>query len=432
MRSTKNLTVRQRLLSSTVAPLLLAAVSASGVFSSCQADRSEFGAEFIPKNERHAMVTDSVGTLKMSSVQNDTSRVKIFTNFSLGEVYDGTFGKTKCALAAEFFPSSMANGFKPEMEATSTKLRLHIRNHFGKGQLKIDVYEATQATYDGIDKAIGDVPRGESLGSITVDESAKDVELELPKELGTRWMRYLTTNGYSPEKFCSEFPGLYIVAERVDASSTGLMQFFNISDANTRIAISWLNDKSEEQTLKLPIGSKRRHCNLIDNDISGSKLETAMGMTSDDQETSGVAYLMGDGGTTMSVDFSQFYDQWRAKGAITVQRAQLLIAADESSAPSADTIVYGLASFVKSGSKYVPIIDASLSSNTYSGLYDPMRKCYVLNVTSYIQHLLNDRNYPSSLHVFPASTFTGIGRLVVGTSHNAERPARLVITYTKL
>lgn len=422
-------------LSNASAPLLLAAIGLQGLLAAgCQSDRSEFGAEFIQPREEHAMRTDTVNTLKISIQESHGGHVVNFSSFSLGEVHDDTFGKTQCAASGEFFISSsnQMKTFNAEAEADSLTLRLKIRGSYGKGRIKLSVYEATSETHGASDKKIGEVARGVLLAETTVDEKTTVVRLALPKDLATRIARALAADAYDIRKFREHFRGLYITAERENTSDYGTMFFLNAGDRNTGLTVFWHNDANEVQSASLPFFLGGERSNWIDYDFKGTSVEQALGKSSQEQEASGLAYLVGDGGTSMTVDFSQFYESWKAKGVIAVQRAQLLIAADASNPKGADTITYGLASFTGEGDSYTPIVDANQSAGSYGGWYDHKQGCYVLNITGYVQHLLNERNYPSSLHVLPASAYRGICRLIVGTCHNPQRPARLVVTYTEL
>lgn len=416
---------------STVAALLIAGIV--GGTLGCRSDRSEFGAEFIPADECYAMVVDSVRTLTVITDTTRATRIDRFTNYALGEIYDATFGKTQCALLAEFFPTRMGlNEFKPAMEATSIKLRLKVRSTYGENPIKISVYLATPQSYSERKKKIANVPHDSLLGEVTADANTKEILLDLPKELGTNIARNLTENAYTIEKLRDVFPGLYIVAERVDVNSNGLMLTFNESETNSGLIISWLNEKNEPLTIDLPVYSFERKCNLIDNDFSKSLVETTMQKSSDEQQAAGVAYLVGDGGTVVSIDFSSFLSEWQSKKPLTIQRALLLIPVDSNNRPGADTLTYGLASYTRQDSDYVPIIDATLSSSTYGGFYDHKRKCYTLNITGYIQQLLHERDCPTTLHILPASSFIGLSRLMVGNCQNAAQPMQLIVSYTKL
>lgn len=422
-------------LSSASAPLLLAAAALSGLVAvGCQSDRSEFGAEFIPQREQQAMTTDSLSALEISIKKANGGRVTNFTSFSLGEVYDATFGKTRCAASLELFPSSSGQikTFKRDAEATEITLRFNVRNRYGKGRVKFSIYEAKEETHGVADKKIEAMPHGDLLAEATLDETSTEVEVALPKELGTRIARALAEDAYDIKKFRPRFHGLYITATRENASDFGTMLFFNAGDRNLGLTVSWLDEKNEKQSVSLQTYLRGNRSNWIEHDFTGSAVEQSLGKSSKEQAASGLAYLAGDGGTSLTVDFSQFYETWKSKGLVAVQRAQLLIAPDASSVKGADTITYGLASFTKNGDSYDPILDANQSSDIYGGWYDHKKGCYVLNITGYVQHLLNERNYPKSLHILPASTYRGICRLVVGTSENPRRPAQLVITYTKL
>lgn len=421
--------------SSASAPLLLTAAALSGLLAvGCQSDRSEFGAEFIPQREQQAMTTDSLSTLEISIKKANGGRVVNFTAFALGEVHDNTFGKTRCAASCELFPSSSSQikTLKKDTEATEITLQLNVRNSYGTGPIKLSIYEAKEETHGSADNKIGEMPHGELLKDTTVNEKAREIKVTLPKELGTRIAKALAEDAYDIRKFRELFHGLYIDAERTNASDGGTMLFFNTGDRNTGLTIAWLDDKKEKQSVSLQIYPRGYRSNWVESDFTGSKVENALGKSSQEQDASGLAYLVGDGGTSMTVDFSQFYDTWKAKGLAAVQRAQLLIPADESNIKGADTITYGLASFTKNGNSYEPIVDASQSSDIYGGWYDHKQKCYVLNITGYVQRLLHERKYPTSLHVLPATMYRGICRLAVGTCKNPKRPARLVITYTKL
>lgn len=421
-------------LSNTPAAVLLAVAMQGGLFTGCQTDRSEFGAEFIPPREEQSMVTESLGAVSISIRKASSSRVTKFTNFALGEVRDATFGKTQCAASVELFPSSsdQIKTFKESTEAESVALRLKVRNRYGKGRVKVSVFEASAGTHGAGGEKIDAVPHGALLAETTIDETASELHLALPNALGTRIGKAIAKDAYAIAKFRDHFAGLYIVARRETGSDFGTMFFFNAGDRGTGITISWVDEQREKRSVALPIYLQGNRSNWIEHDFGGSKVEQALGKSSQEQDASGLAYLSGDGGTIMTVDFSQFLSQWKGKGLVAVQRAQLLVAMDASSPKGMDTITYGLASFTGEEGSYVPVIDANRSANTYGGWYDHKQGCYVLNITGYVQHLLNVRNYPTSLQIFPANSYRGISRLVLGTCQNPQRPTRLVITYTKL
>ena len=396
----------QPLSGSRIPSVLLVAVFLYLLLPSCQKERNEFGIEFIPEGERQAVVTEGVDALDISTkvVKSDAGRVRSFSSFSLGEMND----------------------------AESAKLQLRVSGHYGSSQLKLSIYEATYATQKDVDSKIENVPHGNLLGDVIVDGSTETVELVLSKELGTRLARNLVENAYSVEKFRSVFQGIYITAKRINSTDEGMMLFFNSSDASTGIFVSWKNEKGESKLLKMPMYSKGYRYLSIEHAFTGALVGASVGKPSAEQEQSGVGYLVGDGGTAIVVNFSRFYDEWKSKGTIAIQRAQLLIPLDEGSVLGGDTVTYGLASYTFNGEEYSVVVDETLSTSAYGGLYDYKQKCYVLNITSYVQHLLNERGYPSELYILPASVYFGISRLTVATCHNSKRPARLVVTYTKL
>ncbi len=425
----------QPLPGSRIPSVLLVAVFLYLLLPGCQKERNEFGIEFIPEGERQAVVTEGVDALNISTkvVKSDAGRVRSFSSFSLGEMNDATYGRTACALYSEFFPTATdLEGFTSAMEAESAKLQLRVSGHYGSSQLKLSIYEATSATQKDVDSKIENVPHGNLLGDVIVDGSTETVELVLSKELGTRLARNLVENAYSVEKFRSVFQGIYITAKRINSTDEGMMLFFNSSDANTGIFVSWKNEKGESKLLKMPMYSNGYRYLSIEHDFTGALVGASVEKSSAEQDQSGVGYLVGDGGTAIVVNFSRFYDEWKSKGTIAIQRAQLLIPLDEGSVLGGDTVTYGLASYTLNGEEYSVVVDETLSTSAYGGLYDYKQKCYVLNITSYVQHLLNERGYPSELYILPASVYFGISRLTVATCHNLKRPAHLVVTYTKL
>ena len=263
----------QPLPGSRIPSVLLVAVFLYLLLPGCQKERNEFGIEFIPEGERQAVVTEGVDALNISTkvVKSDAGRVRSFSSFSLGEMNDATYGRTACALYSEFFPTATdLEGFTSAMEAESAKLQLRVSGHYGSSQLKLSIYEATSATQKDVDSKIENVPHGNLLGDVIVDGSTETVELVLSKELGTRLARNLVENAYSVEKFRSVFQGIYITAKRINSTDEGMMLFFNSSDANTGIFVSWKNEKGESKLLKMLMYSNGYRYLSIEQTFTGA------------------------------------------------------------------------------------------------------------------------------------------------------------------
>ncbi len=132
---------------------------------------------------------------------------------------------------------------------------------------------------------------------------------------------------------------------------------------------------------------------------------------------------------------------WVKSGPIAINKAELIIKTDPTTTYQMETFAPPLAIIAAGinddGTSYlIPDGDGNLNNNRpnyYGGTYDAITHEYHINMSLYIQQVLNGTRKNNGLYLLPSRSSVDPNRVVIGGGANgASYQMKLNITYTKL
>ena len=272
---------------------------------------------------------------------------------------------------------------------------------------------------------------GEALIADGVLPAGADrVKIALESDWAGHFMATTVQKIGDPLLWARQFPGVRIVAERMDGTSAGRMVSFNIGEQSNGLHFFWSSD-SKVQTLQLGFFSYCRRFFKIDRDLSGSRVGAVLKQPREEQEASDRIYIGEYGGGVACIDFSAMVARWRDSMPICINRAELRVPVSPANAPLGDTLVTEIETLVREDGVPLRVAEAGIKSDVYRGRYLRALGYYSMNLTLTMQRMLEGGIPDNRLYLVPRGDGLGLSRVVLSNGRAKGQAMELVITYTK-
>ena len=173
-----------------------------------------------------------------------------------------------------------------------------------------------------------------------------------------------------------------------------------------------------------------RRASRVEHDYSAATLKNLLDKPTAEQGQ--LAYLQGDGGTALQIDFEDFYQHYASIEGLAILRGELRIPVASENAPYSQTGISALLAHMWDGISLSLLPDIKLSEAIYDGALYRKGNYYSLNITRYLQTLMADSHCPHQLRLFTVSDNVGLERLVAGVNGNSKGSVELILTYSQL
>ncbi len=374
----------------------------------------------------------------------------------IGKYIDPVFGEATASLYTQMNLSSNISstsfGKNPICDSIVLSL-VYNGNYYGKSDKKqqtISVYQLlediktentyysdTTITYSSADLANGFnfVPHpSDSVSVLGVDEKPQ-LRIPLLKSFG-QYLLGSTNDLVDNTTFQTFLKGFYITTENTSglSSGEGNILYFNMNISRMTI---YYHNAIDTLSYDFSLGSVARFQHFNHNYTSGIDADLTSQLSTSPPAQNTVNFIQAMAGVKTKIE-TPYLMNWIKNGAIAINKAELVVKTDVSSAYQVDTfavppslIVFG----INDDKTSYLIADAFEGSAYFGGVYDATAKTYRFNIARYIQQVLdgNRSNNGLYLSVPHVTAGTSANRIVIGGGSSlSPYQMKLNITYTKL
>ena len=466
--------IAKTLLQTTGAKFFFVVIIGSVVLTTSSCDKaSTVGLNVQPVNDLLNVGYNDNTILVTKTVKEDHLRTDqnllISGQAIIGKYIDPVFGEadaslyTQLRMTTDILPTSNSFGTNPVCDSTVLCLTYGNATYgesVGKRPLRkqtINVYEVTTPFNTAIAyysdttvqiNAANDLAANHSFipdisDSVYVAEYiagirtrvAKAPQLRIPLQplFGQTILNNQTTGNLTISTFQSFLKGLYITANNTSGLGTGEGRIltYNLA-ANTSVMRVYYHNNTTHNGNVLYFDF---YLSSVDHFATFNRVQPSSIL--DTVQTNYSSYIESMGGAKTKIQFTNLFDLIKG-GNIAVNQANLVVKVDPSTltwhqdsyAPPTALLLFGIAD---DGTSYL-LPDLTETPYYYNGSFDATNNQYVLNISRYIQQLLDKKvnNNGAYLVVPHISAATKGNRVVIGGGGSGPYQMKLNITYTKL
>ncbi len=396
-------------------------------------------------------------TVKMDSLRTDETFLQsATTDVLLGTYLDPVFGKTSASIYTQLMLSTENPGFETNPILDSAVLSLvYDPSYYGKAQhaaQNINVFEVLEdikdtSYYSNESLSVSSVSLANYMFVPNLTKSDTIFGEAMKPQLRIRLANFGqnildnqgTANLISNDAFQSYFKGLYITTENTTglSSGDGNILRFKLADSQTRLTLYYHND-TEGDSLKYYFSlAGAAHFSNFTHDFSAVDANLASQLSSLPPIQNDVVFIQAMSGTKVKIEMPYIMN-WNKLGPIGINKAELVIKINTNAAYELETFaaperlkVYGIND---DGSDYFLPDDLYENANhPFGGYYNPDTKEYRINISRYIQQILNGKIKNNGLHLLAFNGAINANRVVVGGGGNGSLyQMKLNITSTKV
>lgn len=447
--------------------ILLAGISIS--ITSCD-ESSVIGLDVQPPNDLLNVsyidtTTLITKTMLVDSLRSDETIIALANisngtpgeNVLIGNYTDPVFGKTTASLYTQVKLSSINPLFGTSPTVDSVVLSLvYGPSYYGKTQhvpQNVNVYQVSEdinlttayfshntlSTFSSADLAANHTFIPAPADSVEVTGHTKKPQLRIP--LASNFGQLIldqqgSVTLASNSAFQSFMKGFYIsTAYTLISPPEGNILQFRLGDAETRLTVYYHSAENDSLKFDMPLSGVARFSHFDHSYTTGIAAELTAQLGSTPPAQNDVVFVQAMGGVKTKILFPYILD-WIKAGPIAVNRAELVIKADRSSAYQPDTfaapgrlVLFGIRD---DGTNY-ELTDIAEGDNYYGGKYNATTHEYRFNIARYVQEVLTGKLKNNGLDLIISAGAVNGSRIVLGGGGSTSAyQMKLNIAYTNL
>jgi|ERR1019366_6667896 hypothetical protein len=395
-------------------------------------------------------------TVKMDSLRTDEIFLQsITTDALLGTYLDPIFGKTTASLYTQLMLNTDNPGFgtNPTIDSVVLSLVYDPSYCYGKAEhvaQNINVYELSQDlvmgnsyySVDSLSTSTVDlassyrfIPNPTAIVYASGDTLEPQLRIRLDKTFGQTILNEQgTANLANDTAFHSYLKGFYITTEKTNLSNgQGNIVRFNLADSQTKLTLFYHSDSGDSLSYDFNTGGVA-HFSRFKHIHSTIDPNLALQLSSNPPAQNDVVFIQSMAGTKVKIEIPYILDWNKSLG---INKAELVIKIDTTTATyqldtfaaPANLMLYGIND---DGSNFL-LPDFYEGSNYFDGIYNAITKEYNINISRYIQQILNGKLKNNGLDLVVFNGATNASRIVVGGGGKGSAyQMKLSITSTKL
>lgn len=442
------------------------------ILSSCQ-NTDSIGLDVDPATEITGTFTDTT-TVVSFTAKDDSMITNTLQKYPLGYFIDPIFGKTTAniAMSLTLDPPGLSFGTSPVLD--SAVLVLYYANEFygdSTSNFQVDVHQLNNALSTSVQyfnnqpQSHGSSVIGSKRLRFSIKDSVKITEIVTGKPdiqvtkqpqmripinsnfVTTNFLNASSTILSSNDLLNRSVKGFYLTINEAQSTGPGGVAFFNLTDSS-RLEVYY---KSQNGTLtdtvlhKFPIVNNAVPV-IADfkHDYTGTAIPANLNSTSQQN----ITYVQGLAGLRTKIRFPHI-EKLKNLGNITINKAELIVSVvggTDAFKPASRLIMYR--TDIASQRQFIPDFSTepafSLTDADFGGFYDPSKKHYRFQITSYIQDILKGKlkqfdtyiapvNVDYNRSVGPAASGSTAGGSVLGSGKSGlSYQMKLRIIYSKI
>jgi hypothetical protein len=417
------------------------AISLFLMLYACAKDPDNLGRNLLPSSDSIYIRIDS--STRITSYTISGKRVLSSANefYSLGSAKDSIFGFSSASILTQMHPVWLSN----DTILTIDSLVLYLTPndtlagyYYGDtlSQMTLRIFELNQkmridtSYYSDINPAeYYNITSELAHTAFTPDDTLIRVKINDPGILN-KFATAPDSTFSKLEKFLDQFYGLFLSVDQV--TDKGGYTYFNMSNADSRLTLYYNGNDSLSTGYEMAFTSSlAAHANVFTHDYTG--FPVAKNLNLPEQDT--LIFIEGLAGTSGRISFPEL-GEWRSKGLIAINRAELVLPVDNLMYPSITQENYPpqlMLLSVGAEDAYDFIYDYRIDeAGTYfDGSFDKIQNAYVFNIGLHLQSYISGKIENSDLVIVSRKTNSAANRVILKGATSLNSPVKLKVIYTE-
>jgi hypothetical protein len=417
------------------------------VFQACE-EPDEIGLDLI--DWKAGVMSSDTMRIQSVTIIGDSVPTSFGSQGMLGFVNDPVFGKMRASIFTQVRLShpGLDLGTNPVLD--SIQLRLAYSGRYvgdSTAQLALNVYEISEAFPTGdtlytnfrLNHNVARLARHEFTpaprDTVMVDTIPypAHITIRLSNALGNRFINANGTASFeNATNFTEFFKGLYLVVDD-DIEGEGMIFNINLLSTLSSMRLFYHNDDQEEQRVSdFPINEFARRSTYVEHYAfeQAHPLLKAQALEGNPESGDSLLFVQPLGGVSATVKIPGLVELGNIPN-IAISKARLVVpvAAEFSSLSFPEPPRLLLYRLDENG-RSLALYDMFLGDNYFDGYFDSVEKAYRINITHYIQQVINGRLPNDGLVLAVAGASERANRVVLNGPGVAQKPMRLEVVYT--
>ncbi|HET6991782.1 MAG TPA: DUF4270 family protein [Bacteroidia bacterium] len=414
-------------------------IGAIVLIASCKKE-SDLGSDIQPSGDLIDLQASDSLTLKTYTVREDSLRSDEPAIIQIGELTDPYFGKTTASLFTQFvIPNGLTNLDFSGSTLDSCSLNLaYDFDYYGDttSQQTFNVYQMTEDIYhdslyhsNKISQCYPTFSSRASIGNTTLapHPRAKTIvgsdtlrpQLRIPIQYNFANQIFTTSPGNiaNTEAFVQFIKGFYIESQTI--SGNGALMRFNLRDTTTKLTF-YYHTATDTLKFSFVINASAAYYSHFTHDFSGiSQGDLLNQLNNPGVNTSNEVYVSACAGVKTKIEFPYLNNLRNLGYSIAINKAELVIKADPSTATAELPInkqLYVVS--IDSLGNQMLLTDMFENSVYYGGSVNTTTSEYHINIARYFQQLLSGTQPNNGLYLKEIDPDSQGRRAVLGSSNS--------------
>ncbi len=402
------------------------------IFYGCKKELDE---GFFISKEEDGILTNKVDTTSLLAYTVLNSKIKTngLQTPVIGNYIDPIFGYTNAQFVTQFLSSSeydFGEGTIIDSVIMQLSYSDYKTGYYGDKNIEqeIKIYDNTQDLKSDTSYYSDGNPteyKGTNLiGSYKYKPFAADtsmLKLKLENSFGRELLDFKYKDD-SGKEFLEKFKGLFIETD-ASVKNSALVKF-DLLSTNSKIIIYYHNNENDEQQSYYYTFLNSVRFGLYQHDYTGTVFENDLGKYSKASEK---LYIQGLGGIKSKI-LLPYIDNYSEKGAVAINKAELVIKAESTSDEIYTPIDYLKINSIDENGEEV-YIDEFINNNSYVAV-SYIDGEYKFNITKYIQSLVKNKKSNLGIYISAQNGSSNVKRSIITTMNHKTNPMKLVLSYT--
>ncbi len=442
--------VRSRFANFFIIALVLSIFS---LLNSCKDDTGGVGANVLPQSDLINGTQVDTTTVVTSMFVKDSCLTNDIINCLLGSYNDPIFGEAKASLYMDVlspaYPTAPPWTSGTVLDSAVLLLPFISNNWYGNLDPQTFVVDTMEnfvianKTYFS-DTNISCGPSPIAIQQVTPASDKDTLEIRL----SNKWMNYIANkvqvnNNYYWSNFGGLVKGLYVtVSNPPQLPGQGAILYVPMYPApfgGVYFYYHYIASPDTENYVQFQIGYQNSvlapYFNHFDHNYSTSPFGAVRPSGKHDSVSANtLMYVQGMGGVAGRINFPNLYNNWKNKGTVAINDAEVILPVDAQ----ADASYGPPGSLYLNGTNY-DWQGYNLPDNNgqgwYNGNFNPFNNTYTFNITQYIQQVIQGKDTDRGLYVVPINSAISANRVVLygaGNGIQTSKKTQLVLYYTPL
>ena len=406
-------------------------------FIACAKDPDNLGRDLLPSSDDINVKVDSTTLISAYTITGKQILSSANELYILGSLKDSIFGYGSASLLTQFHPAILMSA---DSARTVDSLILFISpaGNYGDtlSQMTMRIFELNQPLqldtnyFSNINPAEYYTPAAElASGTFTPNDTLIRIKIT-----NTDFLNKFEATPDSVFKDLSDFRdrfyGLYISVDQV--TEKGGYSYLNMSSLDSRLTM-YYNGDTLSHSYEMAFTTLAAKANVFTHDYTGFPVSGTLD-SPDSKDT--VMYVEGLAGTSSRISFPELED-WKLKGLITINKAELILPVDTLLYPSLSKnnfppklLLFSLGEDESYEYLYDYRIDQS--GTYYDGNYDNTKNAYVFNIALHLQSYLSGKIENSDMILVSRKSNSAANRVILKSPTAKKSPMKLKVIYTEL